>query len=122
MHATSNTLVRIMKLRIKGAVALLILCLLATTSGSAQVAAKSLVNVNLYNLRKEIARKIKVDVSRIPPTVWSPIALAADVCDVSPSILTSQVRQGVNTCVATSTNTALDTIVQDQIKRQSGKE
>src|SRR5438067_8546081 len=42
-----------MNLRTKDGVALLIWCLLATTFGSAQVAAKNLVNVNVYNVRRE---------------------------------------------------------------------
>lgn len=88
-----------------------------------QVQASNLVNVNLSNItvKNDIAKGINVDVSQIPVTVQAPIDVAAVVCGVSVDALTSQVQQGNNTCTAKSTNTALNEIVQNQIKSQSAK-
>jgi hypothetical protein len=88
--------------------------------GAVAVAQQSgLVNVNLSNIRADIAKDINVDVSQIPVTVQAPIAVAANVCNVAANVLTQQIAQGGDAkCDATSTNSALNQIVQGQIKQQ----
>jgi len=108
-----------MNLRSKSNSLVLTVLLLLATMVFAQVNAGNLVNVNVSNVKTDIAKNINVDVSQIPITVQAPIDVAAAVCGIAVDVLTSQVQQGNNTCTAKSTNTALNTIVQDQIKKQS---
>ena len=103
----------------KATCVLLTCILLIATFSFAQVNASNLVNVNVSNIKTDIAKNINVDVSQVPVTVQAPIDVAAAVCAVSVDVLTSQVQQGNNTCTAKSTNTALNTIGQNQIKSQS---
>ncbi len=106
----------------KTAVGILLTCLLLVgTFGFAQVNAGNLVNVNVSNIKTEIAKNINVDVSQIPVTVQAPIDVAAAVCGISVNVLTSQVQQGNNTCTAKSDNSALNSIVQNQMKSQTTK-
>ena len=109
-----------MKVR-KYAWAVLLTCLLFAMLGFSQVQANNLVNVNVSNIKADIAKNINVDVSQVPVTVQAPIDVAAAVCGVAVDVLTSQVQQGNNTCTAKSTNTALNQIVQNQIKSQRAK-
>jgi hypothetical protein len=74
-----------------------------------------LVNVDVKNVANNLAQNLKVDVSQIPVTVQAPVAVAAAVCGVSAAVL-SQQASGAN-CTATTTNDALNQIVQQQIKR-----
>ena len=76
-----------------------------------------LVNVELKNVANNIARNLSVDVSQIPVTVQAPIGVAATVCGVAANVLGEQKGSGGATCTAQSTSTALDQIVQQQIKR-----
>ena len=77
-----------------------------------------LVNVNISNVKTEIAKNINVDVSQIPVTVQVPIDVAANVCGVAVNVLTAQAQQGTASCSATSTSTALNNVVQSQVKKQ----
>ncbi len=77
-----------------------------------------LVNVNISNVRTEIAKNINVDVSQIPVTVQAPIDVAANVCGIAVDVLTSQVQQGNASCTAKNTSTALNDIVQNQLKKK----
>jgi hypothetical protein len=88
--------------------------------GAIGVAQQSgLVNVNLSNIRADIAKDINVDVSQIPVTVQAPIGVAANVCGVDANVLAQQRKEGGDlSCDATSTNEALNQIVQRQLKRQ----
>ena len=108
-----------MTLRNKALCVLFTCLLLAATAGVAQVNAANLVNVNVSNIKTDIAKNINVDVSQVPVTVQAPIDVAAAVCGIGVDVLTSQVQQGNNTCTAKSDNSALNTIVQNQIKSQS---
>ena len=65
----------------------------------------------------DIALDLNVDVSQIPVTVQAPIGVAANVCDVNANVLAER-RDGGAECDAESTSTALNRIVQRQIKRQ----
>jgi hypothetical protein len=95
--------------------------LLVSALAFAQVQVGNLVNVNISNVKTDIAKNINVDVSQVPVTVQAPIDVAAAVCGISVDALTSQVQQGNNTCTARSTNSALNQIVQSQIKSTSQK-
>ena len=96
-------------------IVLLTMSLLMGTAALAQQQS-GLVNVNISDVRAEIAKNINVDVSQIPVNVQVPIAVAADVCGIDVNVLTSQVQQGNATCKARSTSSALNSAVQDQIK------
>ena len=93
-----------------------LLALLAAASALAQQS--GLVNVNLTNVKTEIAKNINVDVSQIPGTVQAPIAVAANVCGVAVDVLSSQAQQGAAKCDAKTTNDALNQIVQTQLNQQ----
>src|SRR6266446_1557667 len=77
-----------------------------------------LVNVNLTNVKTEIAKNINVNVSQIPVTVQAPITVAASVCGVGVDVLSSQAQQGAAKCDAKTTNDALNQIVQTQLNQQ----
>jgi hypothetical protein len=77
-----------------------------------------LVNVNLTNVKTDIAKNINVDVSQIPVTIQAPVAVAANVCGVAVDVLTSQAQQGAAKCDAKTTNDALNQIVQTQLSQQ----
>jgi hypothetical protein len=75
-----------------------------------------LVNVTISNVANDIARNINVDVSQIPVTVQVPVGVAATVCGVAANVLGQQRDSANSGCTATSTSTALDQIVQRQLK------
>ena len=75
-----------------------------------------LVNVDISNVANNIAKNINVDVSQIPVTVQAPIGVAANVCNVAANVLGAQGGAGGGSCTAKTTSTALDQIVQRQIK------
>jgi hypothetical protein len=77
-----------------------------------------LVNVNLTNVKTDIAKNINVNVSQIPVTIQAPVAVAANVCGVAVDVLTSQATQGDAKCDAKTTNDALNQIVQKQLNEQ----
>lgn len=94
-----------------------VLLTLALMLGTAAVAQQSgLVNVDISDVKAEIAKNINVDVSQIPVNVQVPLDVAANVCGVDVAALTSQVQQGNASCKAKSTNSALNSAVQDQVK------
>jgi hypothetical protein len=93
------------------------LTILAATPTLAQVAIPSgLVVVNLSNIKLDVAKNINVDVSQIPVTVQAPIDVAAIVCGVSVGVLSDQSKTGTPTCTAKTDTSAINTIVQNQIK------
>ena len=75
-----------------------------------------LVNVDISNVANNIAKNINVDVSQIPVTVQAPIDVAANVCNVAATVLGAQAGSGGGSCTAKTTSTALNEIVQRQIK------
>jgi hypothetical protein len=79
-----------------------------------------LVNVDISNVANNIAKNINVDVSQIPLTVQAPIGVAANVCGVNANVL-SQQGAGLANCTATSSSTALNQIVQRQIKQNKNR-
>jgi|KBSSwiStaDraftv2_1062776.scaffolds.fasta_scaffold826671_2 hypothetical protein len=75
-----------------------------------------LVNVSINNVANDIARNLSVDVNRIPVTVQAPIAVAAAVCGVTVGVLSTVVPGApAPSCTATTTNPALNAIVQRQL-------
>jgi hypothetical protein len=78
-----------------------------------------LVNVNLSDIRADVAKNINVNVSQVPVTVQVPIDVAATVCGVDVSVLTNQAKSGSATCTARNDTQALNQIVQSQINQQS---
>ena len=82
-----------------------------------QTSQQGLVTVNISNVANNIAQNLKVNVSQVPVTVQAPVSVAAAVCGIDAAVLTQQVTQGNASCTAKSTSTALDSIVQQQIKK-----
>ena len=76
-----------------------------------------LVNVDVKNVANNIAQNLEVDVSQIPVTVQVPVGVAANVCGVAANVLGQQAAGGAGNCTATTTSTALEQIVQKQIKK-----
>ena len=76
-----------------------------------------LANVNLNNIRVEIARNLNVDVNRVPLSIMLPVTAAANVCgiDVNALTMSSQQQGGNPTCNATNSNMAFQ-YVQNQIQ------
>lgn len=87
---------------------------MASAAGAQQ---DGLVNVNLENVKIEIAEQIKVDVSQIPVNVQAPIGVAANVCNVDANVLAEQKKQGEASCTAEQTSTALNQLVQKQVRQ-----
>lgn len=71
-----------------------------------------LVNVDLSNVRTDIAKNIDVDVSQVPVSVQVPVGVAANVCGVDANVLAQQKKGGTAECQAQNTSTALNQIVQ----------
>src|SRR5438046_2698114 len=105
-----------MRLEKKAWVTLLAIALLLPVLAFAQQA--GVVNVNISDIRADIAKNINVDVSQVPVTVQVPIDVAANVCGVAVNVLASQAQQGTASCTAKSASSALNDIVQQQVKQQ----
>ena len=85
----------------------------------AQQSGGGLITVNISNVANDIARDLDVNVSNIPVTVQVPVSVAANVCNVSIDVLSGPGIGNVNpSCDATSTNAALNSIVQGLLNDQ----
>lgn len=84
--------------------------------GPALAQQEGLVNVNVSNVANDIAKNLSIDVSQIPVTVQVPVGVAANVCGVDANVLAKQKQGGTAACDAKSTSTALDQVVQKQVK------
>ena len=101
----------------KGLLKVLVLAsLLISVAVPLQAQQEGLVNVDISNIKTEIAKNIDVDVSQIPVTVQAPIGVAAAVCGINANVLAEQGRTGTASCPAQNTSTALNQIVQRQVK------
>ncbi len=89
-------------------------------TGAVQAQQSGLVNVDISNVANNIAQNINVDVSQIPVTVQVPIGIAANVCGVNANVLAQQGPAGA-ACSATTTSTALNQLVQRQIKQNRNR-
>lgn len=87
-------------------------------AASGAFAQGGLISVDVSNVANNIAKNISVDVSQIPVTVQAPIGIAATVCGVAANVLGTQAPSGNASCTATSTSTALDMLVQNQLKNK----
>ncbi|SEA03619.1 hypothetical protein [Nitrosospira multiformis] len=101
---------------VKMTLAALISTAMFSTVSTAFAQQSGLVNVDIRNVANNIAKNINVDVSQIPVTVQAPIGVAATVCNVAANVLGAQGGSGGGSCTAETTSTALDQIVQRQIK------
>ncbi len=93
-----------------------LLALAALAAGPALSQQSGLVNVSLNNVANNIAQNLSVDVSQIPVSVQAPIGVAATVCGIDANVLARQAQGGTANCAATTTSTALNQIVQRQIR------
>ena len=100
-----------------GTKSVLLACLLLVGLSFAQVAANNLINVNVSNIKTEIAKNINVNVSQIPVTVQAPIDVAAAVCGVSVDVLTAQATQGNNSCTAKNDTRDVNSMLKRKITR-----
>jgi len=92
---------------------------MAVTPAFAQQSGDGLVTVNISNVANNIARDLDVNVSNIPVTVQVPVSVAASVCNVSVNVLSGPSVGGITpSCNATSTNDALNDIVQGLLNDQ----
>ena len=84
----------------------------------AQPKQSGLVNVDLSNLRADIAKDINVDVSQIPVNVQVPVGVAATVCGVDANVLARQDQGSAPACQAKNKSQALNQQVQRQLVAQ----
>lgn len=85
---------------------------LSATAPASAAEQNGLVNVDISNVRTEIAKNIDVDVSQVPVTVQVPVGVAANVCGVDANVLAQQKKGSTASCQAQNTSTALNQIVQ----------
>jgi hypothetical protein len=76
-----------------------------------------LVNVEISNVANDIARNLSVDVSQIPVSVQVPVGVAANVCGVAANVLAQQKGATSGGCTAKNSSTALNEVVQKQLKK-----
>jgi len=90
---------------------------LASLASAPVLAQGTLISVDISNVANNIAKDLSVNVSQIPVSVQAPIDVAANVCGVAANVLGTQSASGSGSCTAKTTNAALDTIVQSQLKK-----
>lgn len=71
-----------------------------------------LVDVNLNNVKVDVAKNLNIDASKIPVTVQLPVTAAANVCGVDVNALAAQKQQGggTPTCMANNANDATQAV------------
>ena len=74
-----------------------------------------LINVNLSDIRAEVAKNVDVALERVPITIQLPVTVAANVCGVNVNLLSAQLDTGSNTCTATTSSVELEQAVENQI-------
>ena len=74
-----------------------------------------LINVNISDIRAEIAKDLDIALESVPITVQLPVTAAANVCGVDVNLLSVQVNTADNTCTATASSPALVQAVENQI-------
>ncbi|HEX2257031.1 MAG TPA: hypothetical protein VHG92_10110 [Afifellaceae bacterium] len=84
-----------------------------TAAGGAP--AGGLINVNISDIRAEVAKNVNVSIENVPITVQLPIAAAAAVCGVDVNLLSVQFNAGNTTCNATTTSADLEQAVRNQM-------
>lgn len=84
----------------------------------AQPKQSGLVNVDLSNLRADIAKDINVNASQIPVTAQVPVDVAATVCGIDVNALARQAVGATPTCQAKNKSQALNDVLQRQLVAQ----
>lgn len=79
--------------------------------------ADEMVNVDLRNVASRIADNLKKDVSQIPLSVMAPARVAANVCSMEQALMAQRAAGGGMECTADHTTSALDAIVDEQMKK-----
>ena len=85
---------------------------------AAQAQQEGLVNVDLSNVRADIAKDINVNVSQIPVNAQVPVGIAANVCGVDANVLARQDKGSTPSCQAKNKSQALNQQVQRQLVAQ----
>lgn len=85
------------------------------TAGTTGGGMGSLINVDLSNIRAEVAKNVNVALDRVPISIQLPVTIAANVCGVNVNVLSVQVPTGSSTCTATATSPSLEQEVRNQI-------
>jgi hypothetical protein len=86
-----------------------------TPLGPASAQQPAMVKVDVKNVMNDIAANAGIEASHIPPTIETPIDVAAKVCGVSAATLSNQ-KSGSAGCTATTTSPGLEKVVQDRVK------
>jgi|SRR5687767_1786190 hypothetical protein len=86
-----------------------------TGTGGGSGTLGTLINVNISNIRAEIAKNLNISIENVPVTVQASVEVAADVCGVSVNVLSVQISTGQTSCTATTSSPALEQIVQNQL-------
>jgi hypothetical protein len=76
---------------------------------------QGLVEVDLSNLRADIAQDINVNARRIPGSLQVPVGVAATVCGIDVNALARQAVGATPTCPAKNESQALNQQVQRQL-------
>jgi hypothetical protein len=85
---------------------------------AAQAQPSRSVDVDLSNMRADIAKRINVDVSQIPANVRLPVGIAARVCGVDANVLALQDKGSAPSCQVKNKSQALNEQVQRQLLAQ----
>lgn len=86
----------------------------STGTGGSGGGLSGLVNVNLEEIRAEIAKNVNLDLDSVPITIQIPITIAANVCGTNVNVLTVQVNAGDNQCTAKASTAELEQEVINQ--------
>jgi hypothetical protein len=77
---------------------------------------QGMVNVDLGTVADTMAKNIKVEVDKIPPSVKVPVGVAATACGVPAAKLAPAAGTDMASCQATGTSPALEQVVQKEMK------
>jgi hypothetical protein len=91
-------------------------CAMIIAAAPALAQQPGLVNVDISDVRADIAKAISVESAQIPAAVQAPVAIAAQVCNVGAETLAPAGQGQVAECKATATNTAFNQIVQRELQ------
>ena len=83
--------------------------------GGGAVPSGGLINVNLSDIRAEIAKNVNVRLEDVPITIQLPITAAANVCGVDVNLLSAQLNTGNTSCTAVTTSPSLEQTVTNEI-------
>ncbi len=77
---------------------------------------RGMVNVDISNVKADIASNLNMNVNQIPSSVQAPVAVAANVCGMDANTLSRQGGDGGTTsCQAQTTSNDLNRIVRQQM-------